>query len=124
MTTTLPEAGPAGMLAGLAAAGYTVHQRDQFAVFDYTIEVGPRAGETVRIGLAMVPDWPLSPPPGPHVSPRLGHPKGAVHPSPLEREGEAWEYWSRPAVNWAADRTVRGYLRHLRTLFSQLEPPA
>ncbi|MDX3637134.1 MULTISPECIES: hypothetical protein [Streptomyces] len=124
MTTPLSEAGPAGMLAGLAAVGYTVRQRDGFAVFDYTIEVGPRTGETVRIGLALVQDWPLSPPPGPHVSPCFGHPHGAVHPSPLEREGEGWEYWSRPAADWPADRTVRGYLRHLRTLFSQLEPPA
>ncbi|WP_157901111.1 hypothetical protein [Streptomyces davaonensis] len=121
MTTTLPEAGPAGMLAGLAAAGYTVDQRGEFAVFDYMIEVGPRAGETVKIGLALVQDWPLSPPPGPHISPCLGHPHGAVHPSPL---GEGWEYWSRPAANWPTDRTVRGYLRHLRTLFSQLEPQA
>jgi hypothetical protein len=121
MTTTLPEAGPAGMLAGLAAAGYTVEQQGDFAVFDYVIEVGPRAEETVRIGLALVQDWPLSPPPGPHVRPRLGHPEGAVHNSPL---GVEWEYWSRPAPNWSVDRTVRGYLRHLRTLFSQLEPPA
>ncbi|MEU6540989.1 hypothetical protein ACWC9X_12660 [Streptomyces asoensis] len=124
MTTTLPEAGPAGMLAGLASAGYMVDQRGEFAVFDYTIEVGPRAGEAVKIGLALVQDWPLSPPPGPHVSPRLDHPHGAVHPSPLTTDAEEWEYWSRPASNWPADRTVRGYLRHLRTLFSQLEPPA
>ncbi|MEV7388080.1 hypothetical protein [Streptomyces sp. NPDC091215] len=124
MTTTLPEAGPAGMLAGLAAAGYAVEQRGDFAVFDYMIEVGPKAGETVKIGLALVQDWPLSPPPGPHVSPRLGHPHGSVHASGLDRPGEEWEYWSRPAANWPADRTVRGYLRHLRTLFSQLEPPA
>jgi hypothetical protein len=106
------------MLAGLARAGYDVEQKDNFAVFDYLVEVGPRAGEMVRIGLELVQDWPLSAPHGPQISPRLGHPHGAVHDSPL---GAGWEHWSRPPENWASDRTVRGYLRHLRTLFAQLD---
>ncbi|WP_217178955.1 hypothetical protein [Streptomyces sp. AC495_CC817] len=118
MTAVMPEAGPAGMLAGLRRVGYTVEQSGNFAVFDYLIEVGPQAGTTVRIGLELVPDWPLSAPHGPHISPRLGHPYGAVHNSPL---GQEWEHWSRPPADWAQDRTLRGYLRHLRTLFTQLE---
>lgn len=117
MTMMEPEAGAAGFLAALAAAGYPVTMSNEFTVFDYTVEVGSRAGQQVRIGLQIPGDWPLSPPPGPHVSPAIGHPHGAVCASPL---GPGWEYWSRPAQNWAADRSVRAYLRHLRTLFSQL----
>jgi hypothetical protein len=106
------------MLAGLRRAGYAVEESGGFAVFDYPIQVGPRAGQTVRVALELVPDWPLSAPHGPHLTPPLGHPHGAVHGSPL---GPEWEHWSRPPENWAVDRTVRGYLRHLRTLFAQLE---
>jgi hypothetical protein len=116
-TVEQPQVGAAGFLAALTAHGYAVAQQAAFAVFPYTVEVGRRAGEQVKIGLAIPGDWPLSPPPGPHVSPRLGHPGGAVSDSPL---GSDWEYWSRPAPNWAADRSMRAYLRHLRTLFAQL----
>lgn len=123
MTTDQPSWGPAALHAGLQTAGYTPQHTTtpggDFVVFDYTIETGPRAGTTVRIGLQAPPDFPTTPPGGPQVSPPLGHPGGAVHPSPI---GEGWEYWSRPAADWAADRTVRGYLRHLRTLFAQLTP--
>lgn len=117
--TAIDEAqvGAAGFLAALTAHGFTPTQQGGFAVFSYTIEVGSRAGEQVEIGLAIPGDWPLSPPPGPHIRPRLGHPHGAVHQSDL---GQDWEYWSRPAQNWAADRSMPAYLRHLRTLFSQL----
>lgn len=33
----------------------------------------------------------MTPPPGPHVSPPVRHPDGALHPSPL---GAGWEYWT------------------------------
>lgn len=121
MTTTEPLWGPAALQAGLQATGYTPQQQNGFIVFDYTIEAGSCAGRTVRIGLQTAADFPTTPPSGPHVSPRLGHPHGAVHPSGL---GVEWEYWSRPAANWATDRSVRGYLRHLRTLFAQLDERA
>ncbi len=117
MTTTMqPAVGAAGFLAALSASGYTAVEQSGIAVFDYTIEVGTLAGRQVRIGLAIPGDWPLSPPPGPHVSPHLGHPGGAVTASPL---GDEWEYWSRPANVWPSDRSMRAYLRHLRKLFSQ-----
>jgi hypothetical protein len=115
-TSTQPTVGAAGFLAALAANGYPAVERNGIAVFDYTIEVGTLAGQKIRIGLQIPPDWPLTPPPGPHVNPRLGHPGGAVSGSPL---GSDWEYWSRPADLWPADRSMRAYLRHLRKLFSQ-----
>ena len=122
MTDPQPQWGPAALQAGLRAVGYEPRQvataeNGEFTVFDYDVEVGSRAGQSVQIGLQAPPDFPVTPPSGPHVSPRLNHPGGNVHPSPL---GERWEYWSRPAPNWAADPSVDGYLRHVRTLFSQL----
>lgn len=124
MSADQPQWGPAALHAGLLAAGYTpqhtiARDGNQYVVFAYTIEAGPRVGTEVRIGLHATPDFPVTPPSGPQVYPQIGHPDGAVHPSPL---GDDWEYWSRPAINWAADRSVRGYLRHLRTLFAQLNP--
>ena len=83
MTVVESGVGAAGFLAALAAHGYEVTQVGEFTIFSYTVEVGSRAGEQVRIGLQIPGDWPLSPPPGPHVSPKLGHPHGAVNPSPL-----------------------------------------
>jgi hypothetical protein len=109
--------GAAGFLAALAELGHQGHLDGEYVVFDYEIEVGSRAGDTVTVALAVPVDWPLTPPPGPHVRPRLGHPGGAVHGS---ARGSDFEYWSRPVPNWPADRSVRAYLRHLRTLFSQL----
>ena len=85
-------------------------------VFKYEVPVGGRIGESIRLAVAQVPDWPLSCPPGPHVSPRLGHPSGNVHASPL---GSDWEYWSRPFPGWATSpRTFRAYMGHVRALFA------
>jgi hypothetical protein len=87
-------------------------------VFQYEIPVGGHLGDSVRLGLARVGDWPLSCPPGPHISPRLGHPDGNVHASPL---GDDWEYWSRPFPGWAdTDRTFRTYMAHVRALLARL----
>ncbi len=124
MTTVYPvQVGVAGFLAALTDLGHnatlvTVSGTD-FVVFDYVIEVGSRIGESVRIGLQAPGDWPLTPPPGPHVSPPLGHPDGNVHASPLGPQSE-WQYWSRPADHWPADRTARAYMQFLRALFAKL----
>lgn len=89
-----------------------------FVVFGYQIPIGGRATDKIRLALANVGDWPLSCPPGPHVSPRLGHPDGQVHPSPLEPD---WEYWSRPFPGWAdSQRNFRAYMAHIRALFMRL----
>jgi hypothetical protein len=109
--------GPAAMVAGLVAVGYEVTMVGQFAVFAYRIEVGSRIGEVIRLGLEAPGDWPTTAPHGPHLTPKLGHPGGGVHASPL---GEQWEHWSRPVPDWDRDRSVRGYLRHLRSLFAQV----
>lgn len=87
-------------------------------VFRYQIPVGSRIGDEIQLGFAHVDDWPLSCPPGPHLSPRLGHPDGSVHTSPL---GDDWEYWSRPFPGWAdTDRAFRTYMGHVRALLMRL----
>ena len=61
-----------------------------FVVFDYEIPIGSKRGEKIKLAFAVGEDFPLNPPGGPHVSPRLlpmhtsndlPHPHGAVHPS-------------------------------------------
>jgi len=89
----------------------------EFVCFDYRVPVGAHAGEVVQVALN-APDWPINPPGGPHVSPRINHPgDNAHHASPL---GGGWIYWSRPFPEWAqSPRTLEEYLAHLRTLFAQ-----
>ena len=109
---------------------------NEFLVFDYEVEVGRHIGATVKLALQVPGDWPMSPPSGPFVSPRLlpisggvtgrGRPWDAVHTADgrgLEDPDGVWEYWSRPFTAWPkTDRTVGAYLRHLRTLFAEIPP--
>lgn len=101
----------------LVAAGYAATITGDFVTFPYEVPIGAHAGTTVQIGL-QGPDFPVNPPGGVHVSPRLQHPgDNAHHASPL---GAAWIYWSRPYPNWAqSSRTASDYLAHIRKLFSQ-----
>ncbi len=99
-----------------------------FVVFDYEIPIGSKRGEKIKLAFAVGEDFPLNPPGGPHVSPRLlpmhtsndlPHPHGAVHPS--DQLGPSWEYWSRPFPGWnSTDRTVRAYLGYIRRLFADV----
>ena len=128
---------------GLRALGYEPEVRPdaqagvgKFVVFDYEIEIGPRRGEIIRLGLQVPPDWPMSPPSGPFVSPHLlpvrpesgrGRPWDNVHEAQGRGvdlpEGE-WQYWSRPfpgSPGWGStEKTVATYLRHIRTLVGEL----
>jgi hypothetical protein len=65
-----------GFLAGLKELGYEpmiLSEYPDHVVFDYEVQIGRFAGRKMRIGLVIPSDWPLSPPSGPHVSPRI-HP--------------------------------------------------
>jgi hypothetical protein len=102
----------------LAAMGLAVEQAGDYVSFEWVVPVGRLLGETVHIALQLPPDLPATPPPGPHVKPRLGHPGGSVNPSPL---GPEWEYWSRPFAGWPqSQRSGAAYMAHLRRLFNQL----
>jgi hypothetical protein len=113
----------------LLALGHEVQERAPGLVeLPYRVPVGPRTGQLVQLAFAVPPDFPLQPPSGPCVSPRLlplhpdqsvGHPIGGVHPAP--HLGEEWEYWSRPFPGWQqTDRTARAYMAHIRCLFATL----
>ena len=110
----------------LTNAGYDAQLSNasgvEFVVFAYRVPIGQHANEEVRVGL-QAPDWPVNPPGGPHISPRLLHPGDtAHHHSPL---GSDWIYWSRPHPRWAeGDRSLEEYLTHVRTLFAQFIEPA
>lgn len=126
-------------IAQLRELGYEPELRpNDFVLFDYEVELGRHIGEVVKVGLQVPPDWPVSPPSGPFVSPRLlpisggvtgrGRPWDAVHTVEgrgLDDPAEVWEYWSRPYVAWpTTDRSMRAYLRHLRTLFGEIKGEA
>lgn len=108
----------------LRALGYAAEERGENRIaFPYTIPLGKFADQEISLGFQVGDDFPLNPPSGPHVSPRLlplntatnVHPAGGVHESPF---GPEWEYWSRPFPDWnRTDRTVRTYLAHIRHLF-------
>lgn len=97
-------------LTGIAIEG-------NWVTFDLAIPAGQHAGERRRIAAEVPVDFPDTPPPGPHVNPATTHPAGAVHASPL---GGDWVYWSRPTQGWPADRSVKAWLRHVRSLFAQV----
>jgi len=119
----------ADFLRELNELGYRPRDRgDGFIEFEYEIEVGPLVGRDVKLGWELPDDWPLTPPSGPRVSPRilpinpsgeLGHPLGGVSEAPAF--GPDWEYWSRPCRNWAqTDRNAAVYMAHIRRLFDTL----
>jgi hypothetical protein len=89
----------------------------EWVLFDLEIPAGKHAGEMRRIAAQVPADFPDTPPSGPHVTPATTHPAGAVHASP---RGEGWVYWSRPIPGWAADRSARAWVRHVRSLFGQV----
>jgi hypothetical protein len=123
-------------VAGLKSLGFDDAQDigNGRVVLTYAILVGRFAGQTVKMGFIGVNDFPLNPPGGPRVSPRLftihpkddlPHPEGGVHEA-LEFEAAQgqtnWQYWSRPHRTWAeTDRSVRAYMRHINTLFAGIK---
>jgi hypothetical protein len=94
--------------------------------FPYEIPCGKFAGRKIKLGFTVPPDFPLTPPSGPHISPRLmpnqsggAHPTGGIHDSPSF--GTDWHYWSRPISHWNdTTRTVKDVMAHVRHLFDTL----
>jgi len=93
--------------------------------FPFVIPCGRLMGQTIKLGFDVPGDFNLTPPGGPHVSPRLlpnqaggTHPSGGIHDSPF---GSEWQYWSRPVSHWGqTKRTVKDVLAHVRHLFDTL----
>ena len=121
--------GTKAFLEGLAALGYepaALPGKPDHVTIDYVVEGGRFAGKKVKHGFVVPPDFPLTPPSGPHVSPHIHpnqsggpHPTGSVSDSPF-REALAveWQYWSRPFPEWAASKkTVAAYMSHIWRLW-------
>jgi hypothetical protein len=107
--------------------GYTVDELGGNRIaFRWPVPTGKFAGQTIRLGFDVPTDFPLTPPSGPHISPRLlpiqsggTHPSGGIHESPAF--GAEWQYWSRPMRHWPqTKRTAKDVLAHMRHLFDTL----
>jgi hypothetical protein len=115
----------------LEALGYKVESSNppnfppNMLVFDYVIEVGSKTGQKIKMAFIVNEDFPLNPPSGPFISPKLlpihppqeaSNPLAAVHDRP--DMGPDWEYLSRPFQTWnTTDKTVRTYMTYIRRLF-------
>lgn len=105
--------------------GLDVHEEPDGRIwFPYVVPIGKFAGQSVKIGFTPLPDFPASPPSGPHVSPRLLplNPQSGPHPSFGVHEsspfGAEWEYWSRPMHHWTqSQRNAREVMAHIHRLF-------
>lgn len=127
-----PKTGIAAFAVGLRELGYApqvVPNNPGSLHFDYRVETGVFAGKSVRIGLVIPQDFPMTPPTGPHVSPDIHpinpdgpHPKGHVHRTHSAyfqtALGGSWQYWSRPFRDWAqSKRNVAAYMNHIWQLW-------
>ncbi len=118
---------------GLRDLGYNPSVAASRVTFPYRIEVGKHIGTQIEIGFEVDPNFPLVPPTGPRIKPRLypihpgndiPHPHGGVHDA--QAFGPDWEYWSRPFNGWADlpvdQRSVKTYMRFIRDLFAKIDP--
>jgi|ERR1017187_776490 hypothetical protein len=95
----------------LKALGFEVedHGEDKVSI-PYVIPTGKFAGKSIRLGFVVPPDFNLSSPSGPHMTPELlprqsggQHPTGSINESPF---GKEWQYWSRPLSHWAQTKRL------------------
>lgn len=107
----------------LRDTGLTVEELggDKIA-FTYSIPCGRFKGKEIKLGFHVPPDFPFTPPSGPHISPRLLpiNENAPAHPARVHTGdfGDDWQYWSRPFPNWSkTNKTVRDYMRYIRHLF-------
>jgi hypothetical protein len=118
----------------LRGLGFEMSETDaacgRIARFSYEVPTGTHVGELVRLGFLVPPDYNLTCPSGPYVSPLVlpintdtsEPPFGGVHVAdqaqPAAGFGPDWEYWSRPFPGWpASTRDARAYMAHIAHLF-------
>lgn len=100
-------------------------QSDGRIIFDYAVTSGKFAGQQVKIGLVVPPDFARTPPGGLHVCPRLlpMNPNAPDHPNRTADSpfGTEWQYWSRPfRGRWTGRQGVADYLAHIDHLFATI----
>ena len=98
-------------------------QPDNRVVFDYVVPGGRFAGQQVKIGLVVPPDFNRTPPGGPHICPKLlpMNPGAQDHPNKTADSefGADWQYLSRPYRGaWKGRKGVADYLAHIDHLFA------
>ncbi len=110
--------------AELQALGFKPQREgDQAVWFRYVVENGPRRGTRTDLGFVVPANFPVEPPHGPNYRPAILRGSGLPGVHPGHELGPEWDHWSRPHPTWASsDRTVRAYMRHIRTLHEQLPP--
>lgn len=107
--------------------GYEVQDKgDNRVAIDYLIANGRFKDTKIKIGFEIPTDFEVTPPSGPHISPRLLaiNPNGPNHNERAHESanfGSDWEYLSRPFPNWKnTKRTVKEYLRYVKHLLETL----
>jgi hypothetical protein len=116
--------------AGLKELGYEAEDKgDNRIAFKYVIGAGRFKDQIITVGLEVPPDFNVTCPTGPHISPRLipintgvlGNERAAESPS----FGSEWQYLSRPfgeqQQGWSrTNRSVKAYLRHIKRILETL----
>ena len=110
--------------------GYEVTELpDNHVKFPYVIDVGKFFGLKLNKGFVLPPDFPLTPPHGPHIDKGIHpiggggqHPTGGIHeshPGHSKHFGKGWQHWSRPHPSWSdGERSVGRYMAFIRTLWA------
>ncbi len=122
--------GKDAFIAGLKASGSVPEDLgDNRVAFPYTIRDGRFKEKTIKIGVEVPTDFPVTCPSGPHISPRLIplNPNGQGNDRATESAqfGTDWQYLSRPFVDNAegwnrTSKDVNAYLRHLKRIMEEL----
>ena len=125
----MPIFGKEAFAAGLMELGYQPEDLGENRLaFNYTIRTGRFDGQVIKVGVEVPPDFHVTCPTGPHVSPRLIpiNPNGGPHDRAADSGfGGDWQYLSRPFVDGAngwnrTTKDVKAYLRHVQRVLEIL----
>ena len=114
---------------GLRELGYNAEDCGNSRIaFDYTIKEGRFKDRLIKVGVEVPPDFNVTCPTGPHISPRLVpmNPNGTGNDRSADSGfGADWQYFSRPfrdqQEGWnRTKRDVKAYLRHIRQILDTL----
>jgi hypothetical protein len=122
--------GKEAFIAGLKELGYQVEDCGENRIgFKYIIGAGRFKDQVITVGIDVPPDFNVTCPTGPHISPRLipinaggtGNDRAVDSP----KFGPEWQYLSRPFVDektgWnRTRRDVKAYLRHIKRILETL----
>ena len=93
-----------------------------WVIISHDVATGRFAGQHIRLGFEVPPDFPRTPPHGPHFSPCLlpANPSVKTHPDRVHNSnlGAEWRHWSRDFTHWRGKEGVAGYLAFVAHLFA------